>query len=79
MTWVDIFGHIGFAFLLLGKIAVIHKHRWGFIAWAVGAGIWTVLGWYIGLGSLVIWNLIYIGMYTYGYLKWSGDDKGFLR
>ena len=70
MPILDLVGHIGFVFLLLGKVLVINKHRWGFCAWAVGAGVWLVLGLHLGLTSLVVWNGVYIVMYAYGFYKW---------
>ncbi len=67
----DVLGHIAFVFLLLGKFLVIHKYRWGFLSWAVGAGMWAYIGYNIGMGSLVVWNGIYIAMYLYGFYYWG--------
>ncbi len=73
---LDLLGHIGFVFLLLGKWLVIHRHRWGFLSWAVGAGLWVAIGAQIGSTSLVSWNLLYICIYAYGFYKWSPKQQG---
>ena len=71
----DVAGHLAMAMLLLGKVGIIYKHRWGFLAWMTGAGMWVVIGYFIGMSSIMLWNALYVVMYAFGYYKWKPNNK----
>ncbi|MBD3261968.1 MAG: hypothetical protein GF334_09960, partial [Candidatus Altiarchaeales archaeon] len=54
----DIFGHIAFLFIV-GGIFLLGKNKpLGFLVQGTGSLLWAVIGFHLGMVSLVIWNIV---------------------
>ena len=75
MTTPDIIGHFLMVGMLAGKWLVAHKHRTGWLVWACAAFGWIILGYVLGLTSLMAWNVLYVAFYLYSWRLWGRDVK----
>ncbi len=73
MVNVDLFGHLAYVGLVLGHVLVARKQRVGFLARALGGLCWAVLGIHLGLSSIVIWSLVFVGIDLYGWRRWTAQ------
>ena len=71
---VDVLGHIGYASIALGMYLVTLKNSWGFAFRFVGEVIWLVIGLLLGMSSLLIWGVIFMGIDIYGFVKWRNEN-----
>jgi hypothetical protein len=67
---IDIFGHIGYAFLLFGTLAISRKNKLGWLFRVIGESIWIVLGFFLGLTSIYVWGIIFLCIDAYGFNQW---------
>jgi nicotinamide riboside transporter PnuC len=51
------------------------KKRYGFIFGMIGACAWIFTNYFAHVWPGVILNIVLIGLYTRGYIKWSKDKK----
>lgn len=66
---IDIAGHAAYLALICGQFAVARKRRWGWVVRVVGSLVWAVLGWFLGLSSVVLWSLAFAAIDTYGWWR----------
>jgi len=65
----DFFGHIAFLFIFSG-VALLGKNKpLGFLVQGVGSLIWASIGFYLGMVSLVVWNLVLALVAVSGYFN----------
>lgn len=69
MTWADLAGHLAYVFLFIGQMMIADGDRQGWQLRFVGEVVWIGIGAYIGLSSVVIWGLIFLGVDLYGALR----------
>lgn len=73
----DTYGHLFYAFILTGTWFVGHKKKIGWVFRVVGDLGWVVVGWHLGLSSVMIWSSIFALNEVRNYLiwKWSEDEN----
>ena len=71
---VDVLGHIGYFSIAVGMYLVTLKNLWGFAFRFVGEVIWLVIGLLLGMSSLLIWGVIFMGIDIYGFVKWRREN-----
>jgi hypothetical protein len=75
LTTPDIWGHVGYAFLGLGMYLLAIKSIWGWVSRFVGEIIWLIIGYVIGMTSMYIWGVFFLGMELYGLHSWWDKKK----
>ena len=68
---IDLFGHIFYAFLLLGMICLAYGHRVGWWYRIIGEVGWVVLGVCLDLSSIVLWGMLFVGVDVVGLYRWT--------
>ena len=68
---LDALGHLGYVFLFLGIGLLAVKERSGFIFRLIGEGIWIVVGFALGMSSIVVWGFVFCAIDVWGYRKWK--------
>jgi len=77
----DIWGHIFYANILIGTILLTKKKKIGWATRVIGDIGWAVIGYFIGMYSIMIWSSIFALNDFRGYLmwKWSEDENSKLQ
>lgn len=70
MNNLDLFGHIGYFFILLGLLFLARQNRLGWFLRLIGEVIWVALGVKMGMTSIWLWGLIFMSIDVYAYFKW---------
>lgn len=70
MDGLDIFGHIFYAFLLVGMILLARKSKWGWACRFVGEFGWVIIGVIIGMSSIWSWGIVFMCIDFYGFMRW---------
>ena len=73
--YLDIFGHISYAFILLVMYMISRKNKVGWVFRLIGQVGWLVLGFLTGFSSIWIWGFVFVVMDLYGYISWRKKDK----
>jgi hypothetical protein len=79
---VDLLGHLGYLFLVVGHLAIARKMRFGFLFRVVGGLLWAGIGYYMGLSSILVWSFLFSCIDLYGWRKWretrisKGEGQG---
>ena len=71
----DVVGHIGYAFIALGIMALSKKKKWGWISRFIGEALWIGIGFYVGMSSMWAWGFVFLVIDGYGYYKWRRDER----
>lgn len=72
---IDLLGHIGYVFLILGQWLLTKKSAAGWLVRLGGQAIWIVLGILLGLTSCVIWGIVFVVLDIQGYKEWKRDGE----
>ncbi len=70
----DLFGHMGYALILIGLVLVGRGSKVGWIFRLIGGMTWVVIGFAIGMTSIWIWGLIFAALDYYNYIKWHNEQ-----
>lgn len=71
---IDLFGHVAYLLIFLGMIALGRRKQIGWVLRLLGAAIWLVLGVQLGLTSIWMWEIVFIGTDLYGYYLWRKHE-----
>ena len=72
---IDMLGHIGYLSIAVGMYLVTLKNSWGFAFRFFGEVVWLVIGLLLGMSSLLIWGVIFMGIDIYGFVKWRRENE----
>lgn len=72
---IDLVGHVAYVFIGLGMWLLGKRNPLGFLSQAVGAAIWMVCGYFLGLSSVVIWNLLFLAIGINGYYNLRRENE----
>lgn len=72
---LDIIGHIGYLFLMLGQILLTQKSVWGWAARFIGEVTWIVIGFFLGMTSIWSWGILFAIIDLRGFFKWKKERK----
>ena len=81
MILPDLFGHIFYIFILIGTILLTKKNKNGWLCRIIGDIGWVIVGYFLGLSSIIFWSSIFALNEIKGYLtwKWSEDENSKLQ
>lgn len=68
---LDLMGHMFYLCILVGMLLLSKKIRYGWILRFWGELGWVIIGISMGMSSIYIWGLIFMGIDLYGFLRWS--------
>ena len=71
----DFFGHIGYVFILAGMLALARQHISGWILRLVGEGIWTGIGFSMGMTSMWSWGIVFMCIDSYAFYHWRRASR----
>ena len=74
MELIDLIGHVLYALLFGGQILVSRKIAAGWILRLIYTIGWTVIGFIIGMTSIVIWCALFAVLDSYGYYTWKKEE-----
>lgn len=69
--WLDFFGHIFYALLFMGMIALAWKKPIGWVLRFIGELGWLFVGIGLGLSSVIVWDSIFLVCEVYGLYQWK--------
>jgi hypothetical protein len=67
---LDLLGHFGYASIMFGMILLTYRHASGWIMKAAGDAAWLGIGFALGMSSIILWCLIFLGLDIIGWRKW---------
>ena len=70
MTTEDILGHVAYALLVVGNWMIGNKQIWGFSFYLVANLMWLGIGWKIGMTSIWLWEIVFLGLAIRNIWKW---------
>ena len=71
---IDMLGHIGYLSIAVGMYIITLKNLWGFAFRFIGEVVWLVIGLMLGMSSLLVWGVIFMGIDIYGFMKWRKEN-----
>lgn len=71
----DFLGHLFYITILTGTILVGNKNKVGWLFRIAGDIGWIIVGWYIGMTSIVVWSSIFTVNELRNYLRWRLDEN----
>lgn len=71
LTTPDWIGHVGYALVFLGTLALAQKLVIGWVLRIIGALIWIILGVFLGMTSIWFWEAAFILVDVYGLCNWK--------
>ena len=72
---LDIFGHLSYILIGFGTYLVARKNTKGWWVRATGNLGWVIIGCFLGLSSIILWEGAFlIGDLWFGY-KWKNETK----
>ena len=72
---IDLLGHVLYLFLLGGMLLLARQNRIGWLVRMTGSLGWGVLGFFLGMTSIMTWCAVFASLDVYGYLKWKRKDE----
>ncbi len=69
----DLVGHVFYLFLVIGLIMVGRGVSAGWALRLIGSAGWAVIGFVIGMSSIWLWSLVFVGVDLYNWNKWRND------
>lgn len=77
----DTYGHLFYISILVGTILLTKKNKYGWLTRVVGDIGWVVVGYFIGMNSIILWSSVFALNDLRGYLlwKWSENEDGKLQ
>lgn len=63
-------GHIAYALVACGTLAVARGRWWGWMLRAWGDALWILLGFKLGLTSIWGWEIVFISQDLYALYLW---------
>lgn len=72
---LDLFGHVGYVFILYGLWLLTQGRKFGWGMRFVGEAIWVILGFALGMSSIWMWGLVFMSMDIVGYYRWSTKEN----
>lgn len=70
MSDIDLWGHVGYAFIFLGTVFIAAKSLWGWAFRFVGELIWVGLGVALGLTSIWCWGVLFMCIDSMAFVNW---------
>ena len=67
---IDFFGHLAYASIMVGMFLLARRNAYGWVARLLGDAGWVVLGFALGMSSIVLWGLTFIAVDIAGWRKW---------
>jgi len=74
LNQIDIIGHVGYFCLWYGNLMIARMNLAGWIWRFLGETIWTIIGWYLGLTSIWMWGIVFLGTDAIGYYRWKHEQ-----
>lgn len=72
---LDLVGHIGYIFIVVGMILLTQKNKFGWTMRFLGEFIWTMLGFYMEMSSIWFWGLVFMAIDLHGYHEWRRKEE----
>lgn len=72
---IDLCGHVLYIFLLVGMLLLARQERIGWLVRMTGSLGWGVLGYFLGMTSIMVWCAVFASLDVYGYLKWKSPSS----
>lgn len=69
----DLLGHLAYLFIFAGMFLLSKKVIWGWVVKAVGDAMWLWIGIQIGMSSIWLWEIAFLGTTAYGFYEWRKD------
>ena len=70
---IDFLGHVAYFFILLGTYLISKKKVYGWVVKIIGDIIWLILGIYLGLSSIWVWEFGFIITALYAIKSWNKE------
>jgi len=67
---LDILGHFGYFFMILGMLLLANKNIWGWIIRWIGEATWLSIGINMGMSSIWFWEGVFLVVDIYGFYSW---------
>lgn len=67
---LDLFGHFGYASIMVGMFLLARRNAYGWAARLLGDSVWVALGFALGMSSIVLWGLVFMMVDIIGWRKW---------
>lgn len=73
MTDADLWGHAGYISIFLGMLLLTRRNVWGWAFRFLGELIWVGVGAALGMTSIWLWGVIFMGIDAWGFGTWWRD------
>jgi hypothetical protein len=74
VTNVDIAGHFSYISVALGMWCLARQNRLGWAFRFIGEAGWVAIGLYMGMSSIWLWGILFMGIDFYGYKQWEKNS-----
>jgi len=68
---IDLIGHVAYVLIFIGMILLTKKDWIGWVFRFFGEAMWVGIGLYLGMTSIWVWGLIFMGIDAYAITRWK--------
>lgn len=72
---IDLLGYVAYTFIFFGSYLIAKKKSVGWLYRILGNVMWVGLGLALGLTSIVVAEVIFIALDSYGFKQWRKDEQ----